>query len=292
MSVQSKADPENHVQDATSAIHAENLSKAYQIYDKPIQRLWDLVLPGGPRYREFWAVKNVYLDIPHGSTVGIIGENGAGKSTLLKMLSTYLPPTEGTVRIAGHDTRTAPLAARMHLGYLPEHNALYDAMRVDRFLTFMGKARGVTGARLAQRLAWVEARCTLGPVLGKRISECSKGFRQRIGLAAALIHDPPVLLLDEPTHGLDPLQVIAFRDFIHELRPGRAILFSSHILAEVLGISDRLLVLSSGELVLDGGVPDLERSAKEESRTIEEVVLEAVSIVKSRESATSTRGAS
>lgn len=242
-------------------------------------------------YSHLRAVSDVSFRIAPGEIVGFLGPNGAGKSTLLKILSTYLLPSSGTVRIAGHDTRTAPLAARMHLGYLPEHNALYDTMRVDRFLAFMGQARGVTGPRLAERLAWVVERCTLGPVLAKRIRECSKGFRQRIGLAGALIHDPPVLLLDEPTHGLDPLQVVAFRDFIHELRPGRAILFSSHILAEVLGISDRILALSSGELVLDRAVADLQKTAEEASRTIEDVVLSVVSSGRDRESAAPAGGA-
>jgi len=243
-------------------------------------------------YGHLRAVHDVSFRIAPGEIVGFLGPNGAGKSTLLKVLSTYLLPTEGTVRIAGHDTRRAPLLARVHLGYLPEHNALYEAMRVDRFLTFMGEARGVTGARLAERLAWVQDRCTLGPVLQKRIRECSKGFRQRIGLAAALIHDPPVLLLDEPTHGLDPLQVVAFREFIHELRPGRAILFSSHILAEVLEISDRLLVLANGALVLDSAVDDLRRSAAEDSRTIEELVLAAVSTGRGAGDAAPAGGAS
>ena len=202
-------------------------------------------------YGNFRAVDSVSFTIGPGEIVGFLGPNGAGKSTLLKMLCTYLPPSAGTLEIAGHDVVTDSLAVRSLIGYLPEHNALFETMRVQKLLQFMGKARGLGGQHLQERLAWVIDAMTLGDVLKNRVKECSKGFRQRIGLACALIHDPPVILLDEPTHGLDPLQVVAFRDFIHELSEDRAILFSSHILAEVAEISDRLLVLQKGRLCLD-----------------------------------------
>lgn len=228
------------------------------------------------RFGAFTAVDRVSLSIEAGSVVGFLGPNGAGKSTLLRMISTYLSPDEGDIRVAGHDVRRAPREVRAALGFMTEHNALYEGMRVDRWLDFAGRARGITGARLAERAAWVIEALDLSAVLGKRIHECSKGYRQRIGLAAALIHDPPVIVLDEPTHGLDPLQVVAFRDFVRGLAPGRAILFSSHIVAEVAQISDRLVVIHRGRLVADGTVDELQARAQAGGHSLEEVVLSAV----------------
>ena len=222
------------------------------------------------------AVEDASFTIAAGEIVGFLGPNGAGKSTLLKMLVTYLEPNAGKLSVLGHDTVREPLEVRRRIGYLPEHNALFEAMRVAKFLRFVGRARGLEGARLAERTAWVADRCALGSVLHKRISACSKGFRQRIGLAAALIHDPPVLLLDEPTHGLDPVQVVAFRDFLRELGHSRAILFSSHILSEVVEISTRLLVIQGGRLCLDEGTDSLRARAAAEGTGVEELVLRAV----------------
>ncbi len=222
------------------------------------------------------AVDSVSFTIEAGEIVGFLGPNGAGKSTLLKMLSTFLPPTSGSLAIAGHDVVTDALAVRSVIGYLPEHNALFETMRVKKLLKFMGKAHGLRGALLAERLEWVTESMTLEEVLSKRVHECSKGFRQRIGLACALIHDPPVILLDEPTHGLDPLQVVAFRDFIRALAEQRAILFSSHILAEVAEISDRLLVLQKGQLCLDQSMATLEKRCEEQEVSLEELVLRTV----------------
>jgi ABC-2 type transport system ATP-binding protein len=165
---------------------------------------------------------------------------------------------------------------RRSLGYLPEHNALYENMRVDRLLAFAGRARGLRGARLEERIEWVTERCRLGEVMSKRVAHCSKGFRQRIGTAAALIHDPPVLVLDEPTHGLDPLQVVAFREFLEELREGRTILFSSHILAEVTAISSRLLILNEGRLLADSSLAEIEERAAQDGSDIERTVLDIV----------------
>jgi ABC-2 type transport system ATP-binding protein len=221
-------------------------------------------------------VDRVSFEVGPGEIVGFLGPNGAGKSTLLKMMSTWLPPTSGHIRIAGHDVVSEPLAVRRSLGYLPEHNSLYEGMRVDRFLRFMGRARGLRGAHLAERIAWGVDACTLETVLAKRVEQCSKGFRQRIGVAAALLHDPPVLLLDEPTHGLDPLQVVAFREFLRGLREERAILFSSHILSEVTTISERLLVIHHGHLLADTTVAAMEERAAASGRALEDEVLEIV----------------
>ncbi len=224
------------------------------------------------RFGSVVAVDDVSFHIGGGEIVGFLGPNGAGKSTLLKMMCTWLPPTAGRITIAGHDTRHDPLGVRRSLGYLPEHNSLYEGMKVDRFLRFMGHIRGIRGAKLADRIAWVVDKCQLEAVLAKWIYECSKGYRQRIGVAAALLHDPKVILLDEPTHGLDPLQVVAFRDFILGLREGRAILFSSHILAEVTSISERLLIINHGRLLADATVAELKKKGGNLEQTVLDVV--------------------
>jgi len=228
------------------------------------------------RYGEFRAVDDVSFEVGPGEIVGFLGPNGAGKSTLLKMLCTWLQPTSGRASIAGHDVVRDALGARCHLGYLTEHNALYDGMHVRAFLRFAGKLRGLTGAALRERFDWVVEACTLADVLDRRVAQCSKGYRQRIGLAAALIHDPPVILLDEPTHGLDPLQVVAFREFLRGLSVGRAILFSSHNLAEVASITDRLLVLHRGRLLADAPLAELQAAAAAAQTDLEGHVLDLV----------------
>ncbi len=227
------------------------------------------------RYGTTLAVDRVSFRIETGEVVGFLGPNGAGKSTLLKMISTWLPLGAGHIEVAGHDVVREPLLARASLGYLPEHNALYDGMRVDRYLAFVGKLRGLR-SELAERIAWVVDRCSLQDVVGKRIQACSKGYRQRIGLAAALLHDPPIVLLDEPTHGLDPLQVEAFLEFVRELAEGKAILFSSHILSEIVAVSDRVLVIDHGRLLLDAPLSELRERAEASGGTIERAVLDLV----------------
>ena len=222
------------------------------------------------------AVDDVSFRIEPGEVVGFLGPNGAGKTTLLKMLCTWLPPTSGTIRVAGHDVQREPLAVRASLGYLAEHNALYETMRVEGYLEFIGAMRGLDAARLAERLRWAVERCGLEAVRGKRIQECSKGYRQRIGVAAALLHDPPVVLLDEPTHGLDALQVVRFLEFVRELARDHSVLFSSHVLSEVVGVSDRLLVINHGRLLLDEKVEALRDRARDSDTTIEELVLDVV----------------
>jgi ABC-2 type transport system ATP-binding protein len=206
------------------------------------------------------AVDSVSLRVAPGEIVGLLGPNGAGKSTLLRMLATYLAPDHGTIEIQGYDAAREPLAVRRSIGYLPEHNALFESMRALELLDFVGKVRGLAGSGLAAARARAVERCGLEDVGGKRVRECSKGYRQRLGLAAALIHDPPVLLLDEPTHGLDPVQVDAFRELVLDLREGRAIVFSSHVLAEVAAVSTRVVAMHGGRIVLDGDARTLSES--------------------------------
>lgn len=222
------------------------------------------------------AVDNVSFQVRPGEVVGFLGPNGAGKSTLLKMISTWLPPSAGRIVVGGHDVALEPLAVRRVLGYLPEHNSLYETMRVDGFIGFVARIRGLRGRLLRERLDWAVEHCALREVLAKRIHECSKGYRQRIGVAAALIHDPAVIVLDEPTHGLDPIQVVAFRRFLLGLREGKAILFSSHIVSEVSAISERVLVINRGRLLADAKIEELQRRAREAGSTVEAVVLDVV----------------
>jgi ABC-2 type transport system ATP-binding protein len=228
------------------------------------------------RYGFDVAVDSVSFTIEPGEIVGLLGANGAGKSTLLRMLSTYLAPDAGRILVCGHDAQREPWWVRRKIGYLPEHNALFESMRVPAFLEFIARVRGLEGELGRERRAFVVERCGLSDVMNKRVRECSKGFRQRIGLAAALLHDPPVLLLDEPTHGLDPLQVAAFRDLVRELRSGHAILLSSHVLAEIAAVATRMLAMHGGRIVLDEKIEVLEARAQAEDKSIEDLVLAAV----------------
>lgn len=163
-------------------------------------------------YGRLVAVDDLSFGVDRGEIVGFVGPNGAGKSTMLKMLATYLRPTAGRIAVDGLDTVDDPLGVRQRIGYLPGDTPLYRDMVVQDLIRFVGGAHGLTGAALEQGLQRVIDVCGVGPVLRQRVRECSTGFRQRVGLSCALIHDPPVLLLDEPTHGFDPLQVMAFRD--------------------------------------------------------------------------------
>ena len=227
-------------------------------------------------YGEKRAVDSISFEVREGEVVGFLGPNGAGKTTVLRMLSTYLPPSSGKLTVAGHDVSADPLAVRRSIGYLPEHDALFDGMRVGAFLKFCGEVHGLDAQALSTRTAQLVERCELASVLDQRIGTCSKGYRRRISLAAALLHDPKVLLLDEPTHGLDPLQVVAFREHISSLKEGRAILFSSHVLAEVTATCDRLLLLHHGALILNEKTEILTERARSEGKDLEDLILDAV----------------
>ena len=223
------------------------------------------------RYGQLTAVDRVSFEVNKNEIGGFVGPNGAGKSTMLKMLSTFIHPTEGRVLIDDLDAVEHPLAVRRRIGYLAGDTPLYQEMRVEKFLRFIARARGLEGEALEDGLATAIDLCGLAPVLKQRVKECSTGFRQRIGLATALVHDPPILLLDEPTHGFDPMQVIAFRDTLRSLRDDRAILFSTHIIGDVEALSDRVLIIHHGRLLGDGRVEDLAREAGIPGADLEEV---------------------
>ncbi len=210
-------------------------------------------------YGPFVAIRDVTFSIPEGQIVAFLGPNGAGKSTTMKILSGYLAPSEGTARIAGFDVGTQRLEAARHLGYLPENGPLYDDMTPRELLRFFGEARGLEGDALEQRIAVVDRQCALAEVMDKPIGKLSRGYRQRVGLAQALLHDPDVLIMDEPTAGLDPNQIRDFRDHIRGLGQVKTILISTHILQEVEAVADRVLLIHEGRLVFDG-TPDELRS--------------------------------
>jgi len=202
-------------------------------------------------YGPVTALKNATFQVNRGEVVGFLGPNGAGKTTTMKILTCFIAPSEGTARIAGADIFEDPTAVREAIGYLPENTPLYTEMLVLEFLEFVGKMRGLSGSALQARLRKVVEETSLGDVIGKSIGELSKGFRQRVGLAQALIHEPPVLILDEPMSGLDPNQAVEIRELIREIGRERTIILSTHNLSEVRVTCGRVLIISQGQLVAD-----------------------------------------
>jgi ABC-2 type transport system ATP-binding protein len=211
------------------------------------------------------AVDNISFTAGKGEIVGFLGPNGAGKSTTMKIATGYLPPTAGTVRVAGHNVLTDSLAVRRHVGYLPEHNPLYLDMYVHEYLEFIGSVHGLRGAGLRSRVAELVRRVGLSREQNKQIGALSKGYRQRVGLAQALIHDPDVLILDEPTTGLDPNQILEIRQLIREVGEDKTVIFSTHILPEVTALCSRVLIISRGKLVADSPVAELAARAAGET---------------------------
>ena len=209
------------------------------------------------RYPTRLAVDDVTFSVKQGEIVGFLGPNGAGKTTTMRVLTGFLPPTSGSARVAGHDVVTQSTAARAALGYLPESAATYPEMRVSEYLAFRARLEGVPDGRVRGRVAEAVERCLLGEVARRRIENLSKGYRQRTALAGALVHQPPVLILDEPTIGLDPVQIIRIRETIRELGRDRAVLLSTHILPEVEAVCDRVLIIDRGRIVAEGTPAEL-----------------------------------
>jgi ABC-2 type transport system ATP-binding protein len=208
-------------------------------------------------YGNFAACRDVTFAITKGEVCAFLGPNGAGKSTTMKLLTGYLAPSAGTARIAGYDMATERLLGAERLGYLPENGPLYPDMSPRSLLTFFGNARGLSGMDLRRRIESVVNICHLEAVIGKPIGKLSKGFRQRVGVAQALLHDPDVLILDEPTAGLDPNQIREVRKLIRELGETKTILLSTHILQEVEAMCNRVLFINEGRLVFDGTPQEL-----------------------------------
>jgi gliding motility-associated transport system ATP-binding protein len=212
------------------------------------------------------ALDHVSFSVEKNQVLGFLGPNGAGKSTAMKIITTFLSPDEGTVTLDGIDVVADPLSVRHRIGYLPETAPLYDDMRVKTYLEFVAQARGLDGDKLQKRLDWAYDATEIRSVLYKNVNELSKGFRQRVGLAQALVHDPDVLILDEPTSGLDPRQIIGIRNLIRDLAATKTIIFSSHILAEISAVTNRIVIINNGKIVADGMADDLRRSSMSAKR--------------------------
>lgn len=208
-------------------------------------------------YGPFVAIKDVTFSIPEGQIVSFLGPNGAGKSTTMKILSGYLAASEGVARIAGCDMTVDRLEGARHLGYLPENGPLYNDMTPLDLLRFFGEARELGARRLAERIELVTRQCALREVLEKPIGKLSRGYRQRVGLAQALLHDPDVLIMDEPTAGLDPNQIRDFRENIKVLGRTKTVLISTHILQEVEAVANRVILINDGRLLFDGTPAEL-----------------------------------
>jgi len=209
------------------------------------------------RYPTRLAVDDVTFSVREGEIVGFLGPNGAGKTTTMRVLTGFLPPSAGTARVAGHDIVSQSNAARASLGYLPESAATYPEMRVREYLAFRARLEGVPRGLVRGRVQEALDRCLLSEVAGRKIENLSKGFRQRTALAGALVHQPPVLILDEPTIGLDPVQIIKIRETIRELGKNRSVLLSTHILPEVEAVCDRVLIIDRGRIVAEGTPSEL-----------------------------------
>lgn len=221
-------------------IHAENLTKYYQ---------------------DLCAVDRISFEIPRGEVLGFLGPNGAGKTTTLRMLTGFIKPGSGTIRVKDFDIREQSLDARKIMGYLPESAPLYHDMLVFDYLDYVARIRQLESAAVLPRIRELAELCGLGEVMHKPIGELSKGYKQRVGLAHAMMSDPEILVLDEPTSGLDPNQIAEIRDIIREIGRQKTVILSTHILSEVEATCDRVLIISRGKIVADGTTATLRRSA-------------------------------
>ncbi len=208
------------------------------------------------------AVRDISFSVPKGEILGLLGPNGAGKTTTMRILTCYMPADEGTVSVAGYDVATDSVEVRKRIGYLPENAPLYKEMYALAFLDFIARVRGIPASKKQSRIDDIIEICGIKEVLHKRIGEMSKGYQQRVGLAQTLIHDPDVLILDEPTTGLDPNQIKQIRDLIKEIGREKTVILSTHILPEVQATTNRVLIMDYGRLVADGTPDELSKKAK------------------------------
>ncbi len=214
------------------------------------------------------AVQDVSFTVRRGEIIGLLGPNGSGKTTIMRVLTGFFPPTAGCARVAGYDAADQSLALRRKIGYLPESVVLYPDMRVHRFLDFCADVRRMRGRRKTQRLAAVMHDCGLHEVAERLIGTLSKGYRQRVGLAQALLHEPEVLILDEPTVGLDPRQIVEIRGLIRALRGHTTVLLSTHILPEVSMTCERVVIIDRGRIVAEDTAEALTRRVGGADRTL------------------------
>jgi len=214
------------------------------------------------RFGDLQAVNDVSFKVVPGEILGFLGPNGAGKSTTMKVITGFLAPTSGTISVWGHDIQTATLAAQKHIGYLPEGAPCYDEMTPESFLSFIAEVRGYRGPDVHERVASVVEKMSLQDVLAQRIETLSKGFKRRVGLAQAIMHDPDVLVLDEPTDGLDPNQKHEVRELIRGLSRDKIVIISTHILEEVTAVCSRAIIIAKGQVVADCTPGELEQRSR------------------------------
>jgi ABC-2 type transport system ATP-binding protein len=214
------------------------------------------------KYARTIAVDHVSFDVQKGQIVGFLGPNGAGKTTTMRMLTCFLPPTSGSATVAGFDVLEQPLEVKRRIGYLPETPPLYPEMETAEYLRFVGSLKGMSGSELSKRIDYVSQRCAVTDVKNKLLGKLSKGYRQRVGLAQAIIHNPDVLILDEPTAGLDPKQINETRDLIKSLAGDHTIILSTHILPEVEQTCEQVIIINKGKLVVTDSVQNLQARAR------------------------------
>src|SRR5262245_52082147 len=208
------------------------------------------------------AIDGVTFEVDRGEVVGFLGPNGAGKTTTMRILTSYLPATSGIARVAGFDVMTQSMEVRRRIGYLPESVPLYPEMRVDEYLVYRAKLKGVDRRVRQQRLDFCMERCRLREVRRRLLGTLSKGYRQRVGLADAMIHDPPILILDEPTAGLDPIQIRETLALIKELGESHTVLLSTHILSEVEAVCERVIIINAGRIGFSQSLAEIESESR------------------------------
>jgi len=223
------------------------------------------------RYARTTAVDQISFEVAKGQIVGFLGPNGAGKTTTMRMLTCFLPPTSGTATVAGFDVLEQPLEVKRRIGYLPETPPIYPEMSTYEYLQFVGKLKGLSGADLSKRVDYACARCAIADMKSKLLGKLSKGYRQRVGLAQAIIHNPDVLILDEPTAGLDPKQINETRDLIKDLAGEHTIILSTHILPEVEQTCELVVIINKGKLVATDSVRNLQARARGAESVLVEV---------------------
>ena len=223
------------------------------------------------RYARTMAVDQISFEVPKGQIVGFLGPNGAGKTTTMRMLTCFLTPTGGTASVAGFDIIEQPLEVKKRIGYLPETPPIYPEMRIGEYLAFVGRIKGLARSDLQARVDYASERCAIADVRDKIIGKLSKGYRQRVGLAQAIIHNPDVLILDEPTAGLDPKQINETRDLIKSLAGDHTIILSTHILPEVSQTCEQVIIINKGKIVATDSVANLQQRARSGESVLVEV---------------------
>ena len=223
------------------------------------------------RYARTTAVDQISFEVAKGQIVGFLGPNGAGKTTTMRMLTCFLPPSSGTATVAGFDVLEQPMEVKRRIGYLPETPPIYPEMETSEYLEFVGRLKGLSGADLTKRVDYVCQRCAIADVKTRLLGKLSKGYRQRVGLAQAIIHNPDVLILDEPTAGLDPKQINETRDLIKDLAGEHTIILSTHILPEVEQTCEQVVIINKGKLVATDSVRNLQARARGAETVLVEV---------------------